>query len=216
MNLWWQAADGTGVAERLTTSSHTQFVTGITPDGTAVVFNEPTPTTGRDLLQLALDGTRRVTTLLQTKFDELNGIVSPDGRWLAYESNSSGSFEIYVRPFPNVGGGQWPVSTAGGRMPLWARSGKELFYFGSDGALLRVPVEASGATWSAGTPMKLLDGPYYRSAAGGSAGRTYDVSPDGQRFLMIKAPRTDASAAPPALIVVQHWDEELKRLVPTK
>ena len=76
-----------------------------------------------------------------------------------------------------------------------------------------VPVEASGAIWNAGTPMKLLEGRY--SIVGGG-GRSYDVSPDGQRFLMIKAPGTDAGAAPPALIVVQHWDEELKRLVPTK
>ena len=171
LNLWWQAADGTGAAERLTTSSNAQFPTGITPDGTAVVFNELTPTMGRDLLQLALDGTHRVTPLLQTKFDERNGIVSPDGRWLAYESNSSGPFEIYVRPFPNVGGGQWQVSTAGGTQPLWARSGKELFYVGADGALLRVPVEASGATWNAGTPMKLLEGRYY-TGAGTLAART--------------------------------------------
>ena len=212
-NLWWQAADGTGAAERLTTSSNNQFPTGITPDGTAVVFHELTPTMGRDLLQVALDGTRRVTPLLQTKVDERNGIVSPDGRWLAYDSNSSGSFEIYVRPFPNVGGGQWQVSTAGGRQPLWARSGRELFYVGADGALLRVPVEASGATWNAGMPMKLLERRYYN---GSNTGRTYDVSPDGQRFLMIKAPGTDAGAATPALIVVQHWDEELKRLVPTR
>ena len=101
-----------------------------------------------------------MTPLLQTKFDERNGIVSPDGRWLAYESNSSGSSEIYVRPFPNVGGGERQVSTAGGRQPLWSRSGKELFYVGPDRALLRVPVEASGATWNAGTPMKLLEGRY--------------------------------------------------------
>ena len=166
-NLWWQAADGTGAVERLTTSSNAQYVTGITPDGTAVIFNEQTKTMGNDLLQLALDGTRRVTPLLQTKFDERNGIVSPDGRWLAYESNSSGPIEIYVRPFPNVGGGQWQVSTAGGTRPLWARSGKELFYVGADGALLRVPVEASGATWNAGTPTKLLEGRYYTGAAAG-------------------------------------------------
>ena len=210
-NLWWQAADGTGAAERLTTGSNPQLATGITPAGTAVVFQERTPTMGRDLLQLALDGTRRVTPLLQTKFDERSGIVSPDGRWLAYESNRSGVFEIYVRPLANVGGGQSQVSTTGGTQPLWARSGKELFYVGADGALLRVPVEASGATWNAGTPMKLLERRYYTGP-----GRTYDVSPDGQRFLMIKAPGTDASDAPPALIVVQHWDEELKRLVPTK
>ena len=160
LNLWWQAADGSGNAERLTTSSNPQFPTGITPDGTAVVFNEPTPTMGSDLLQFALDGTRQVTPLLQTKFDECNGIVSPDGRWLAYDSNSSGSFEVYVRPFPNVGGGQSPVSTAGGTRPLWARNGKELFYVGADGALMRVPVEASGATWNAGTPTKLFEGRY--------------------------------------------------------
>jgi eukaryotic-like serine/threonine-protein kinase len=214
-SLWWQAADGTGAAERLTTSSHVQFVTGITPDGTAVLFSEAASTMSVHLLQLALYGTRRVTPLLETRFDERNGIVSPDGRWLAYQSNSSGSFEIYVRPFPNVGGGQWQVSMAGGTRPLWARSGKELFYVGADRALLRVRVEASGATWNAGTPMKLLEGRYY-TGDGASGGRAYDVSLDGQRFLMIKAPGTDAGAAPPALIVVQHWFEELKRLVPTK
>jgi len=152
--------------------------------------------------------------LLQTKFDERNGIVSPDGRWLAYESNSSSPFEIYVRPFPNVGGGQSQVSTAGGTKPLWARNGKELVYVGAGGALLRVPVEVSGATWHAGTPTKLLEGRYYSGP--GAGGRMYDVSSDGQRFLIIKAPATDASAAPPALIVVQPWTEELKRLVPTK
>ena len=107
------------------------------------------------------------------------------------------------------------MSTAGGTQPLWARSGKELFYLAADGALLRVPVEAGGAMWNAGTPMKLLGGRYYTAAGSSSAGRMYDVSPDGQRFLMIRSPGTDAGAAP-ALIVVQHWDEELKRLVPTR
>jgi eukaryotic-like serine/threonine-protein kinase len=214
LNLWWQAADGTGTAEQLTMSSNNQFATGIIPDGTAVVFDEQTPTMRRDMLQLALDGTRRVTPLLQTNFDERNGIVSPDGRWLAYESDSSGSVEIYVRPFPNVGGSQWLVSSAGGKTPLWARSGKELFYVAADGVLMRVPVEANGATWNAGTPAKLLEGRYLTEVNSGV--RMYDVSPDGQRFLMIKALGTDASAAPPVLVVVQHWDEELKRLVPAK
>jgi serine/threonine-protein kinase len=211
LNLWWQVADGTGAAERLTTSSNNQFATGITPDGTAVVFDEQTPTMGRDLLQLALDATRRVTPLLQTKFDERNGTVSPDGRWLAYESNSSGPVEIYVRPFPNVGGGQWLVSTAGGKTPLWARSGKELFYVGADEAVLRVPVEARGGTWNAGTPTKLLDARYLTHVAADV--RMYDVSPDGQRFLMLKALGTDPDSGPSALIVVQHWDEELKTRV---
>ena len=213
MNVWWQAADGTGAAERLTTSSNPQLPTGIAPDGTAVVFYEVTPTMGRDLLRLALDGSRRVTPLLQTKFEERNGIVSPDGRWLAYESDSSGRFEIYVRPFPNAGAGQWQVSTGGGTRPLWAPRGKELFYIAPDGALLRVGVEASGATWNAGMPTKLLEGRYF---TGGGVNRAHDVSPDGQRFLMIKAPGADATAAPPSIIVVNHWDEELKRVVPTR
>ena len=78
---------------------------------------------------------------------------------------------------------------------------------------MRVPVEASGATWNAGTPMKVLEGRYY---TGSGSGRAYDVSPDGRRFLMIKAPGGDSTASSPSVIVVQHFDEELKRLVPTR
>jgi Tol biopolymer transport system component len=212
-SLWWQAADGSGVAERLTTSDHGQFASGITPDR-AVVFNEAMP--NRQLLMVALDGTRQVTRLLETKYNERGGVVSPNGQWLARDSDRSTVFQIYVTPFPNVNdGGEWEVSTAGGTQPLWAPSGKELFYVGPDGALIEVPVETSGATFKHSTPIKLFEARYYTGSGGGS-GRTYDVSSDGQRFLMIKAPRTDAGAAPPALIVVQHWDEELKRLVPTK
>ena len=211
-NLWWQAADGTGGAERLTTSNSAQFPTGITPDGAVVIFNETTPM-GNKLRQLALNGTREVKPLFQAKGDEYNADVSPDGRWLAFDSNRSGSFEVYVRPFPNVNDGEWQVSTAGGTKPLWARNGKELFYVGADGALLRVPVEVRGATWQAGAPVKLFDGRYVNT---GTSGRTYDVSPDGQRFLMIKAPPIDASTAVLGLIVVQHWDDELKRTVRMK
>jgi serine/threonine-protein kinase len=215
-NLWWQAADGTGDAERLTTNSNVQFATGITRGGTAALFHQASPTMGLDVLQVALDGTHGVTPLVQTRFDERNGIVSPDGRWLAYQSNSSGQFEIYVQPFPNVdGGGQRQVSTAGGTQPLWSRKTKELFYVGANGTLMGVSVEAIGATWNNGTPTKLLEARYL-TAGGASGGRTYDVSSDGKRFLMIKGPATDAGATPPAVILVQHWDEELKRLVPTK
>jgi serine/threonine-protein kinase len=215
LNLWWQVADGSGEAERLTTNNNAQFPTGTTPDG-HVVFFEATPRTGGDLLQVALGGAHQVTPLRQSKFDERNGVVSPDGRWLAYESNSSGSLEVYVRPFPNDGS-HVQVSTAGGTRPLWAANGKELFYVGADISaelsLWQVPVQVSGSTWDAGAPTKLFGGQYF---SGGTVGRTYDVSGDGQRFLMIKAPGTGGSLASSALILVQHWDEELKRLVPTK
>ena len=104
------------------------------------------------------------------------------------------------------------VSTAGGTRPLWAPSGKELFYVGVDGSLLQVSVEAKGATWNSRAPIKLFERRYFVPR---NSGRSYDVSLDGQRFLMIKGPGTDASASP-ALILVQHWDAELKRLAPTK
>jgi eukaryotic-like serine/threonine-protein kinase len=230
LNLYMQAADGTGSVTRLTTSANGQNPTAITADGTRVVVSEQTPTRQRDLRLLTLAPTGptagqgrvepveppRFEPLLETRFEERGGIVSPDGQWLAYESNSSGRFEIYVRPFPHVGDGQWQVSTAGGVQPLWARSGRELFYLAPDGALLLVPVDPRGSAWNAGTATKLVAGHYF-TGGGVFTARQYDVSPDGQRFLMIKeGGGTDQTATPPQIIVVQHFDEELKRLVPTK
>ena len=83
--------------------------------------------------------------LLKTPFSELNGEVSPNGRWLAYQSNESGQFEIYVRPFPGVDEGRFVVSTGGGRQPSWAQSGRELFYVAPDGSLMGVPVDLGQA-----------------------------------------------------------------------
>ena len=213
-SVYVQAADGAGSATRVTEGvQRPQNPTAITADGTRVVLTDLTPTRGRDLRLLTLTPTPRVEPLLETRFEERNGSVSPDGRWLVYESNSAGRFEIYVRPFPNVGDGQWQVSSAGGVQPLWARSGRELFYVAPDRALMTVPVESHGTTWSAGTVTKLLTMSYLP----GGIGRAYDVSPDGQRFLMMKeAGGSDPIAASPQIIVVQHWGEELKRLVPTK
>ena len=166
-------------------------------------------------MRLSFDGARRVTPLLQTRFSELNGELSPDGRWLAYESDSSGRSEIYVRPYPQTGAGQREVSTAGGIQPVWARGGKELFYLAPDGSLMGVAVEASGGTWRAAAPVKLFQGRYY--TRGPVPPRMYDVSPEGQRFLMLKpASGSDQPPAPPTLVVVQHFDEELKTRVPAK
>ena len=143
----------------------------------------------------------------------MNGEISPDGHWLAYQSNESNQDEIYVRPFPS-GDGRWPISNGGGTQPLWARNGRELFYRHGN-TLLSVPVETT-ATFSAGTPTTVFEGSYF-SPPVGLAGRTYDVSPDGQRFLMIKdAPAGDPNVAPASIDVVLNWFEELKRLLPTK
>jgi serine/threonine-protein kinase len=204
-NLWWQPADGTGTAERLTTSSTTQSPTSISPNGHDVVFFENTTVRQFDLLRVVLPG-MQVSPVLQTSFAETNGTISPDGRWLAYQSNSSGRNEIYVRPFPNTTAGQWLISKSGGHMPAW--SANELFFFDADGALTRVPFAAGSSAWHAGAPTKLLEARYF---TGGNVtiSRTYDVSQDGQRFLMIKPSRIDSPSAPAGLIVVQHWDQEL-------
>jgi Tol biopolymer transport system component len=163
-------------------------------------------------MQLDLNGTLRVSALVQSEFTERNGIVSPDGQWLAYESNENSSrFEIFVRAFPDVNRGRKQVSTAGGTRPLWARSGRELIYVSPSGALMAAGV-ARGPTWAATTPALVVKEGYM--VAPGNPARTYDISPDGRRFLMIKG--RSATVAPAGLIVVQHWIEELKRLVPTK
>ena len=208
-SLFWQAADGTGTAERLLIDSpNVQRPSSVTADGTRVLFME-----GADLMVLTLGNDRRVQPVIQTEQLEQNGAISPDGQWLAYDSNDSGPSQIFVRPFPNANEGKAQVSTSGGSQPLWSRNGRELFYLAPDGTLMGVSVEP-GRKWIAGMPTMVLKGPYF-GGAGNSSPRTYDVSPDGQRFLMLKQVASpDQSAGPARIVVVQNWVEELKRLVP--
>jgi eukaryotic-like serine/threonine-protein kinase len=218
-NLFTQPADRASGVTRLTESRTVQGATSSSPDGTRLVFQEDNPKTGFDVMQLRLDKANEVTALVQTQFTERNGEVSPDGRWLAYEADDSKSFEIYVQPFPDATGGGRLVSTGGGRQPLWSRNrnNPELFYLAPGSVLMRVGV-GSGPTWSASVPEKVLDGGRYYTGTGGQAGRSYDIALDGQRFLMIKPGGGSDStpSAPASLVVVQHFDEELKRLLPIK
>ena len=113
-NLFWQAADGTGAVERLTESPNTQVPNTITPDGSRIVFREIATTTESDVMSMPLQSPRRAEPLVQSMSPERNAEITADGRWLAYEANDSGQLEIYVRPFPDVNGGRWLVSPAGG------------------------------------------------------------------------------------------------------
>ena len=114
-NLYWRAADGTGGAERLTEASNNQYPHSFAPDGTRLVFVENSPgEPGFDLRVLMFGGNRQTYPLLVSEFDEENGEISPDGHWLAYQSEASGKYEIYIRPFPNVDDGRWQISTVGG------------------------------------------------------------------------------------------------------
>ena len=148
---------------------------------------------------------------------ETGGAVSPDGRWLAYTSTESGRPEVYVRPFPAVDTGRWQISTGGGHRVRWSRDGRELFYLedrsGGMRALMAVSVK-EGSNFAAGSPVMLFQGNYLTPNTGRQA---YDVSLDGKRFLMIRPPRISGQRQAPSnrIIVVQHWTEELKRLVPT-
>ena len=203
--LFRRSSDGTGSTELLLTGP--MLPSAVTPDGKQLLLSYR----ARDVTVLPLDGPRRPLPLIETPFNERNGVVSRDGRWLAYESDSSGRFEIYVRPFPNVNDGQWKVSTAGGTRPLWAPSGSELFYVEPGGALMAARTDAHASVWSASTPSKIVEGPY--QTGGSVSGRTYDVSRDGRRFLMVKRP---ANRTSPQIVIVQNWHEELRRLVPSK
>ncbi len=210
-SLFWQAADGSGAPERLTKGQvgRPQVPYSVTPDGARILFGEP----GQppyDLYQLELGAERKATPLLNAAHDEHNAEVSPDGRWMAYQSNESGADEVYVRPFPNVGDGRSQISTGGGTRPAWARSGREIFYLKADGTLIGVPVEIGGGSLAAGVPKSLFRGPYFTVLNG----RTYDVAPDGRRFLMIKQDAPRAERRPTQLVVVQNFFEELKRLAP--
>ncbi|HET9362790.1 MAG TPA: hypothetical protein VFO58_23735, partial [Vicinamibacterales bacterium] len=126
------------------------------------------------------------------------------------QSNESGQDQIYVRPFPDVhGGGPWQVSSGGGTKPVWSRSGRELFFLDNNGAMTAAPVQTSPA-FSAGNGVRLFDAPYVSAVQA----RSYDVSRDGQRFLMIKdAPATsqNPNATPASIVVVLNWTEELKK-----
>ena len=162
---------------------------------------------------LTVDKDHHAEPLVQSQmYAERNGEISPDGRWLAYQSNESGQDEIYVRPFPEVNSGRWQVSTMGGTQPLWARSGQELFYVAPDGALMRVAVERA-PSWRAGTPAKLFENTY-AWAISGFVGRSYDISADGRRFLAIKPAAAEQTGASSNLVVVQNWFEELKQKAP--
>jgi serine/threonine-protein kinase len=215
LNVYWQPSDGTGTLDRLTDTVSAQRPSGFTPDGRRLLLTDGRSTAeSQDVGLLSLEGERSVSWLTQTTFSETGAEISPDGRWMAYESDEAGQRQVWVRPFPDVNRGRWLVSPDGGSQPLWSRSGDEIFYIARDGALMAVSVSAvpGGAPFDAGPPAVVVPRGPYRARSGSQAGRTYDVSPDGHRFLRIRI--DTAEGGPREFVVVQNWTEELKRLVP--
>ena len=206
-NLYWQPVDGSSPKERLTTSEYMQFPGSWSPDGSMLAFVEDHPNSGPDILLLDLRS-RRIKPFLNTKSAEFYPEFSPDGRWMAYDSDESGREEVYVRPFPGPGG-KWQISHEGGIEPLWARNGKQLFYRWQK-QVWAVDI-LTEPTFRPGKPRLLFEQPGFLSAG---PIRTWDLSLDGQRFLMVKLDERKPTVVT-EMILVQNWFEELKRLAPT-
>jgi eukaryotic-like serine/threonine-protein kinase len=207
-NLFRKESSGAGDDELLLESSLYDFPLDWSPDGRFLLFARMEPKTGIDLWVLPLDCERKPVPCVCTRFESDNGQFSPDGRWVAYQSNESGRVEVYVQPFPGPGG-KWMISTGGGIAPRWRRDGKELFYIAPDGGLMSVPFRNAGQTLKAGAPVALFQ---TRIVYGGTTLRQkhqYTVSPTGRRFL-INVIADEATITP--ISVVTNWPRALKKL----
>ena len=198
-------ADGSGAEETLVAGESLILVpTSWSSDGKFLAYWAVGSATGRDIWIAPLTGERKPQPFLQTKFNEMQARFSPDSRWIAYQSEESGRYEVYVQPFPGPGG-KWQISTNGGTMPVWAQNGRELFYM-SSGNFMSVGVTTQ-PTFSASTPRIVADYPPF--LMGRLSNGVYDVSPDGQRFLFVKA--NVENGPPDEVRVVLNWTEELKQ-----
>ena len=174
------APDGSREAEMLVEGERGHIPSSFSPDGRALIYDALRPdATARDIWMLPLDGPRRPSALVAGAFMKSEGVLSPDGRWLAYVSDEGGQASVFVRPFP-TGDGRWQISTPSGSEPRWSHDGRELFYR-VDAALYRVPVETA-RSFSAGRPERRFD-----RVASGAGAYTYSPTPDGSRFLTFRS-----------------------------
>ncbi len=200
LNLFWKPVDGSSLVEPLAESEHFMHASSWAADGQALAYEVNHPVTGRDIWLFHFQE-RQSRPYLETQFDEGMAMFSPDGRWMAFESNESGRYEIYLGRYPGTGERR-QISSDGGSGPLWSRNGKEIF-FRNGPRMMVVNVETEGKL-TLGQPRLLFENLTLR--------QVYDVSPDSQRFITIE--EGEPQSAPTQLILVQNWFEELKRIVP--
>jgi Tol biopolymer transport system component len=209
--LYMKPVSGEKDDELLLQSDQNMVVTSWSRDGRFLLYEAANPKNNSDLWVLPLKGDKKPIAFLRTEFDEGQGYFSPDGHWVAYYSNESGRYEIYVRPFSGEPGDssgvgpKWLISTAGGVEPRWRADGRELYYVALDGKLMAVAV-TTGQVFQAGVPKPLFQTPVAHKEFGVIG--VPDVAADGKRFLF-EVP-ADQTAQPP-FIVVQNWQAGLKK-----
>jgi Tol biopolymer transport system component len=204
-DLWTKRADGSGSAEVLVDREAAVWEGFFSDDGRWLVFRESWENSGIFAIRPGVDSVP-VPIVARSGFNPRFAALSPDSRWLAYVSDESGQQEVYVRPFPDAESGRWMVSRNGGAEPVWAHSGRELFYRNGENELVAVQVTAD-SLFASDSEEVLFSASDYFARDGYPA---YDVSPDDERFVMFRA----SGAGPWELILVQNFFEELKRLVP--
>jgi len=217
MSLWWMPADRSGGENRLTSAQGPmQNPESWSPDGRTLLFTQRTQESGGDIFALSLQGDRQPKPLVQTKFDEGSPKFSPDGNWVAYCSNESGRTEVYATPYPGPGA-RIQISNDGGSDPVWRRKGGELYYRHGDNMVVVAIATKPKLTLS--KPRVLWSGNYSHGVSSqcGPAGATstnYDVTADGERFVMVKDKAEEVVAR--QVNVVLGWAEELKRAAQTR
>lgn len=202
-DLYLKSSDGGGEERLVYRDGVNKYPSEWSRDGRYLVYQSSGEQTGFDIWVLPMTGDRKPVRYLQTPFNEMQGQLSPDNRWMAYTSDESGRLEVYVQSFP-LGAGKWQISTNGGSDPLWRRDGRELFYLSSDGHMMAVPISTS-TRLQPGTPQPLFA--LTASVNNASYASQYDVTADGQKFL-IKVPMEASTAAP--ITVVLNWVAGLK------
>jgi eukaryotic-like serine/threonine-protein kinase len=204
-DLYQVSSSGGGSEEAVVISDRTKYPTDWSPDGQSILFRVVDPKTNFELWTVSMDKEHKAAPFIKPTFGVSHGVFSPDGKWVAYSSNETGKWEIYVAPFPGPGG-NWKVSTAGGSEPRWRRDGKELYYAAPDGSIMAADVKL-GATFEADIAKPLFRVQRREHISSGDL-FSYDVTPDGQRFLV----NTDVGEqTSPPLTVVLGWTADLRK-----
>ncbi len=218
-DIYWTRADGGGTPLRLTEMNSIVYPDSWHPSGNLLAFDKTMPEVHASTFLLAVEGNDKqgwkggeIKPLLSSSFTEFDPAFSPDGRWLAYGSNESGTFEVYVRQFPGPGG-KWQVSSGGGgRYPKWSRTGKELFYRTTDNRIMVVPYSISGESFLPGKSELWSPGQFSQRL--GTA--NFDLAPDGKRFVVLKTPPPKEGESGGKFSLIFDFFDELQSKAPQK